>query len=86
VFEFRVLHLCGRHSTTWAMTSALFALVIFWDRVSLYALADLSLSILCASLYSWDDRSPQPLVKLGSHWLFAWAGLELQSSWSPPLE
>jgi hypothetical protein len=38
----------------------------------------------CTSLYNWDDRlalPPLPLVEMGSHKLFAWAGLEPWSSW-----
>jgi ABC-type uncharacterized transport system permease subunit len=36
-FEFRALHMLGRHSTTWAMPPVLFALVILWMGSHIYA-------------------------------------------------
>jgi hypothetical protein len=67
--ELRVLHLLGRHSTTWAILLALFALVIyFWDKALLYAQGSLNSDPLtCTFLNSWDlgmHPRTQPSVEM----------------------
>jgi hypothetical protein len=82
------LHLLGRHSTTWATLTALFALVIFemgscrvprpaWTSILLFLLS-------CVAGMAAEYHRAQLLVEMGSHELFAWFGFWLPASWSPP--
>jgi hypothetical protein len=60
-FEFRASYLLGRNSIIWAMPLVLFALVIFGDRVSLFAQASLDHNPPILSFPCWlDDRCRPP--------------------------
>jgi hypothetical protein len=83
--EFGVLHLVGRHSTTWSIPPALCAVVIL--EIEYYFLPRpvwISILLFYISCHTWDDKHvppPQLLVEGGdSHELFAQAGLMQQSS------
>jgi hypothetical protein len=78
-FEPKVLNLLNRHSTTWAMLSAPFALGIFLNWVSLFCLGwpGLGSSYLCF-LRSWYERCVPP--HLPFYWL-CWDLLTVCQGW-----
>jgi hypothetical protein len=84
VLKFELL---GKCSTTWSISPALFALVVFQIMYKCFFVqASLGLwsSYLCL-LYSWNysvNQNALPLCWTGPHWLFAKSDLESQSSWS----
>jgi hypothetical protein len=89
-FEFRALHLQGRHSITWAISPAFFASVILGIGSHIYAPTGLDND---SSVYAYHITGMTHVchhnhlvVQMGSHELFALAGLKLQLSQSPPLE
>jgi hypothetical protein len=86
-FELRDLYLVGRHSSTWAMLPALFALVILEGLTFCPGCLDNDLPILdFLSSLGWQAWAPHPAF---TYWnevsqTFAQAGLELWSTWSQP--
>jgi hypothetical protein len=59
-FELRVLCLLDKYSVTTVMPPALFALVIFLNKVSLFAWASSDYDPIYTLLCSWDDRCVLP--------------------------
>jgi hypothetical protein len=83
-FELSSLHLLSRYFTTWAAPAGFFALVIFWLGSWVFAQANLGawISYLCFPC-SWDYKGEQRclvFIEMGSQTLYAWIGLEVQSS------
>jgi hypothetical protein len=89
-FELRALFLVGRYPITWAMSSALFAL-IFWMGSYDYAGASLDLkpsisTSLIAAMTSMCHCDQSLLVEMECQELFAQVGLKPLSSWTLPPE